>query len=349
MMRSGCVTVIPAKTGFMDYAIRIVLIIGLGLALSAGPLSAQSQQSEMSLDRIVIDGPPPPEPPEMITRDASGRATVRAIKLAAALRVDGKLDETVYSEYQPIGGFLQVAPRYKAESTEKTDVWVMFDSDTIYVAARLWDSAPPDKWLSNELRRDTNQLRDNDHFGVMFDTFYDRRSGFVFYTNPLGALADYSVVDQGGSNKDWNPVWESRTGRFEGGWTVEMAIPFRTLRYKSGTNQVWGIQLRRAIRHKNEWTYLTPVPQNLAGPQAFNRISAAGTLVGLDLPPASRNIELKPYAIGRVESDQLRRPPVSNRFDRDIGGDVKVVVAANLTGGFNVNRGYQCAGVEDSS
>ena len=68
----------------------------------------------------------------------------------------------------------------------------------------------------------------------VFDTFYDRRSGFMFYTNPLGALADYSIVDEGAPNTDWNPVWGSATGRFEGGWTVEMAIPFKTLRYTLG-------------------------------------------------------------------------------------------------------------------
>jgi hypothetical protein len=321
---------------FARFSIAVSLVLcGTSLAAQMGQL----QTSPLS-DGVVIDGPPPPEAPAMISRDAEGRATVQSIKLTAPLRVDGKLDESVYSEYQPFGGFLQVAPKYKAASTEKTDVWVMYDTENMYVAARLWDSAPPEKWIANELRRDTNQLRQNDHFGVMFDTFYDRRSGFMFYTNPLGALADYSVIDEGMPNSDWNPVWESRTGRFDGGWTVEMAIPFKTLRYKSGNNQVWGLQFRRSIRHKNEWTYLTPVPQNLAGPQALNRVSAAGTLVGLDLPPASKNIELKPYAIARVESDRLRNPPVSNRFDKDIGGDVKVGVTANLTADFTVNTDF---------
>jgi hypothetical protein len=174
----------------------------------------------------------------------------------------------------------------------------------------------------------------------MFDTFYDRRSGFMFYTNPLGALADYSVIDEGSPNTDWNPVWESRTGTFDGGWTVEMAIPFKTLRYRSGNNQVWGFQLRRSIRHKNEWTYLNPVPQNLAGPQALNRISSGGTIVDLDLPPASRNLELKPYAISRWTTDPLRLPPVSNDFDPDIGGDVKYGVTANLTADFTVNTDF---------
>ena len=97
-----------------------------------------------------------------------------------------------------------------------------------------------------------------------------------------------------------------------------MAIPFKSLRYQSGTDQVWGIQLRRSIRHKNEWTYLTPVPRSMAGPQAFNRVSSAGTLVGLDLPPASKQLELKPYAISRVDDrSRCARRRCRNDFDGD--------------------------------
>ena len=310
-------------------------------AVLLSAISANAQDQKLTPEPTgVIDGSPPPVPPQSITRDERRRATVRAIKLTQPLRVDGKLDEEVYARHAPFGGFIQVAPVYGEESTERTDVWITYDEDNIYVSARCWDSASPERWISNELRRDTNQLRNNDHIGVMFDTFYDRRSGFMFYTNPLGALADYSVIDEGGPNTDWNPVWESRTGTFDGGWTVEMAIPFKTLRYHSGADRMWGIQLRRSIRHKNEWTYLNPVPQNLAGPQALNRISSGGTLVGLDLPPASRNIELKPYVISRLTTDRSVAPEIDNDFDPDIGGDFKYGVTANLTADFTVNTDF---------
>jgi hypothetical protein len=287
-----------------------------------------------------IDGPPAPIAPEVITRDPAGKATVRAIKLTVPLTLDGKLDEEVYTRERSFGGLLQVTPKYGEPETERTEIWVMYDNDNMYVACRCWDSAPPDKWIANELRRDTNQLRQNDSIGVSFDTFYDRRSAFVFYTNPLGARADNSVVDEGGSNTDWNPVWASKTGRFDGGWTVEMAIPFKSLRYRSGPGQVWGIQLRRSVRRKNEWTYLTPVPQILAGPQAFNRISAGGTLVGLDLPPAGKNLELKPYAISRLTTDRVRTPPLRNDITGDLGGDVKYGLTANLTADFTYNTDF---------
>src|SRR4051812_1533426 len=75
---------------------------------------------------VVIDGPPPPTPPLMMSRDASGKATVRAIKLTQPLHVDGKLDEEVYQLHQPFGGLIQVVPQYGAEQSERTDVWIMY-------------------------------------------------------------------------------------------------------------------------------------------------------------------------------------------------------------------------------
>lgn len=306
----------------------------VAIAALAWPLAATAQSS------TPIDGPARPVPPEVITRDAAGQATVRAIKLSAPLKVDGRLDEEVYTIEKPFGGLIQVVPRYGEPQSEKSDVWITYDDRYIYVTCRCWDSAPPDQWVVNEYRRDTPGLRNNDHFGVMFDTFYDRRSGFGFYTNPLGARADYSVVDEGGSNTDWNPVWTSKTGRFDGGWTVEMAIPLKSIRYRPGTDQVWGVQLRRSLRRKNEWGYLTPVPQILAGPQALNRVSAGGTLVGLDLPPSGKNIELKPYAVSRVTTDKLRAPAVIDEPSSDIGGDVKLAITPNLTADFTLNTDF---------
>jgi hypothetical protein len=317
------------------FASRAVPAVLLFAALLGAKLGAQQLQG---------NAPAAPVPPAVISRDATGQATVRAIKLAAPLTVDGRLDEDVYRREQPFGGLIQVVPRYGEQMTERSDVWVTYDDKYIYLSCRCWDSAPPDQWIANELRRDTGGLRNNDHIGVMFDTFYDRRNGFMFYTNPLGARADYSVVDEGGSNTDWNPVWTSKTGRFDGGWTVEMAIPLKSIRYRPGPNQTWGIQLRRSLRRKNEWAYLTPVPQILAGPQALNRVSSGGTLVGLDLPAAGRNLELKPYAVSRLTTDRLRTPAISDEVGGDVGGDFKYQVTPNLT--FDVTANTDFAQVE---
>ena len=302
------------------------------LALPIAPVRAQST--------TVIDGPAAPVAPAVITRDAAQRATVRAIKLSAPLTLDGVLDEAVYTKEAPFGGLIQVAPDAGAPATERSDLWITYDDRSIYLSCRCYETAPPAEWIVNELRRDTGGLRNNEHIGVLFDTFYDRRSGFAFYTNPLGARADYSIVDEGASNTDWNPVWTSKTGRFDGGWTVEMEIPFKSLRYRAGLDQVWGMQIRRSVRHKNEWDYLTPVPRILAGPQALNRVSAGGTLVGLDLPENGKNIELKPYVIARTTTDRVRTPPINNSVGSEIGGDIKYAVTPNLTADLTVNTDF---------
>ncbi len=337
--------------GLIRRPILLLLLVVLAPAAAAGqpPHADPSADggSAPSQPPIVIDGSPAPVAPASITRDARNRPTVRAIKLAEPLTLDGVLDEGVYEQNEPFGGFVQVVPQMGAPASERTDVWVTYDTTHIYVSARVFDSAPPGQWVANELRRDTNQMRNTDHIGVSFDTYYDRRSGFMFYANPVGGFADYSIIDEGQSNTDWNPVWTSRTGRFDGGWTIEMAIPFKSLRYASGPDRVWGFQMRRSIRRKNEWAYLSPVPQNLAGPQALNRVSSNGTLVGLDLPPASRNMELKPYVLARATTDRVGAPGAGREIDPEIGGDFKYGVTANITADLTVNTDFAQVEVDE--
>ena len=309
-------------------------------ALAVVALSSLTPCKAIAQPAVAIDGPPAPIAPANISRDAAGRATVRAIKLVKPLTLDGVLDEDVYKTEAPFDGLIQVAPNAGSPATERSDIWITYDEQNIYLSCRCYDKSPASDWVVNELRRDTNGLRNNEHIGVLFDTYYDRRSGFAFYTNPLGARADYSVVDEGGSNTDWNPVWTSKSSRFDGGWTVEMAIPFKSLRYRAGKNKVWGMQIRRSIRHKNEWDYLTPVPRILAGPQALNKVSVGGTLVGLDLPEAGKNIELKPYGVARVTTDRVKVPNINDKFGSEVGGDIKYAVTPNLTADLTVNTDF---------
>ena len=174
--------------------------------------------------------PAQPSATDVVTRDADDIVTVRAIELTENLDVDGQLDEGVYRNVPSISDFIQQLPDEGALATEKTETWIMFDDTAIYVAARCFDASPPDQWVANEMRRDAMQLRQNDSFSVLFDTFYDRRNGVAFLVNPIGGFADFAVTNEGIVNSDWNPVWNVRTSRFDGGWTVEMEIPFKSLR-----------------------------------------------------------------------------------------------------------------------
>ena len=298
----------------------------------------------------MIDGPPPPVPPDVVARDEAGRATVRAVRLTEGIRVDGRLDEEVYQLVPPVDGFIQQVPDEGAPASEPTEAWVMFDDTNLYVACRCYDSAPESEWVSNDMRRDTAQLRQNDTFAVILDTFYDRRNGVAFYTNPLGARADFAITNEGNPNSDWNPVWDVRTGRFDGGWTVEMEIPFKSLRYRPGQNQVWGFQLRRVVRRKNEGSYLTPLPISAVRGSAIRgifRVSDAATLVGVEVPQGSRNIEIKPYLIGGVTTDLASVPTRENDGDGDFGGDVKIGITQNLTADLTYNTDFAQVEVDE--
>jgi TolB-like protein len=298
-----------------------------------------------------IDGPPAPTLPEVMSRDEQGGATLRAVRVSEPVRLDGRLDEAVYQEVQAITGFVQQVPDEGAAATEKTEAWILFDDENIYVGGRVWDSAPPSEWVANEMRRDANQLRQNDNFVVLFDTFYDRRNGVAFQTTPLGALSDFAITNEGSYNGDWNPVWDVRTGRFPSGWTVEMVIPFKSLRYRPGPDQLWGIQLRRGIRRKSEYAYITPLPISAAGgaggTAGIFRISGAATLVGLEVPDGSRNLEIKPYAIGRRTTDLNATPPILGDGDGDVGVDVKYGITRNLTADFTYNTDFAQVEVDE--
>ena len=287
---------------------------------------------------VVIDGPPSPVAPKTIARDGAGRATVRAVRLPGPWRLDGTLDEGMYEEVPPVSGFIQQLPDEGQPATERTDAWVFYDAQHVYVGARLWDSAPESQWLANEMQRDSMQLINNESFSVMFDTFYDRRNGVVFFVNPIGGFMDYEITDEGFSNIDWNPIWDVRTGRFDGGWTVEMEIPFKSLRYRPGASQIWGLQLGRSIRWKNEQTFLTLVSAS-AGVGAL-RVSAAGTLTGVEVQRGNRTFEVKPYAIGSLATDLNAVPRVLNEGDGNFGVDVKYGVTQNLTADFTYNTDF---------
>src|SRR5262245_1995532 len=113
--------------------------------MSARPAGAQSP----AVMPAAFNGPPPPVPPETMTRDAAGHATLRAVRLTAPLRIDGHLDEEVYASVPPISGFIQNDPKEGAPATELTEVWIFFDGDNVYVSARMSDSHP-ERIIANE-------------------------------------------------------------------------------------------------------------------------------------------------------------------------------------------------------
>ena len=306
----------------------------------------------MSADELadlntMIDGPPIPAAPEVLARDDNGRATLRAVRLDEPLVVDGSLDERVFATVPAMSGFVQQEPLAGEQATEQTDVWVFYDATSVYIAARLWDSHP-ERIVANEMRRDNRNIQSqNASFSVILDTFYDRRNGFLFRTTPLGALWDGQVTDERNVNSDWNTIWYVKSARFAEGWTLEMSLPFKSLRYRAGSSQVWGINFERRVKWKNERSHLVPIPAAFDR-QGLLKLSFAATLVGIETPERSKNLEVKPYASGSMTTNRVADVPFENAGDADFGFDAKYGVTKGLIFDFTYNTDFAQVEADES-
>ncbi|HEY8549294.1 MAG TPA: DUF5916 domain-containing protein [Vicinamibacterales bacterium] len=278
-----------------------------------------------------------------MTRDTDGRVTLRATRITAPPEIDGLLDEEVYRTVPPVTDFVQQDPNEGQLATEPTLVWILFDESTLYISARCHDSQPS-RIVANDMRRDGRNVSQNDNLSVVLDTFHDRRNGFEFLVNSIGGVWDTQITDEREANRDWNTIWTSRARRDDEGWTVEMAIPFRSLRYGGSGPQDWGINIRRNVRWKNELSYVSPVPRQY-GARGILRLSQAATLTGLEVPPQGLNLEVKPYALGTVTADRTLDPSFRHELDGNAGFDVKYVMAQRLTADFTYRTDF--AQVED--
>ena len=282
-----------------------------------------------------------PGPAEAVTRNAQGHAVLRTTRLTSPLAFDGRLDEPFYTTVPAASGFIQQEPTEGSPASDKTEFWVFFDDQNVYVGARLWETHP-DRRVTSDMRRDASNMYNNDHLAVLFDTFDDRRNGFGFSSNAQGGMFDWQVTNEQPSN-NWNGLWDVRTANFDQGWTVEFVIPFRSMRFKEGSHE-WGVNVRRMVRWRNELTFLSQVPVSW-GRRGLSKVSSVGTLVGLESPTKLRNLDVKPYALGSTTTNHRSTPPWSNHGAGEFGVDAKWGITQSIVTDFTYNTDF--AQVED--
>lgn len=244
-----------------------------------------------------------------------------------APKIDGKLDDTVWQLAPAQGHFIQREPNPGEPISERTEFRVLYDDRKIYFAIWAFDSNPAGIRAS-EMKRDSG-LAKGDQARIVIDTFHDRRNGFYFATNPLGAEKDAQYTDNARvTNNDWNAVWECKTSIDDQGWYAEMAIPFSQLRFrKSPGETTWGLNVGRRIVRKNEESYWVPYPR-AQGAFGFARLSNAGVLDGLRGLPASRRLEFMPFVAPQVGHD-YGTSVSTTRLDR-YGMDARVGLAGSF-------------------
>ena len=245
---------------------------------------------------------------------------------AGKVVLDGIFNESDWKNAVPVTTFTQRELVEGEPSTERTEVRALYDHDNLYLGVICLDS-DPEAIISKELKRDSEMTSD-DTFSILIDTFRDRRSGYLFITNPNGTRYDALVKTKdmgasGSTDESWNAVWNVAARTDDRGWTAEFVIPFKTLRFPTASEQRWSINFRRAISRKNEEALWFSWRQN----QGLLQLSNTGTLAGIKGIERKRQADIKPYIMTGLEKQ------VNEKLDSDVnyGLDVKYPLTSDLT------------------
>lgn len=261
---------------------------------------------------------------------ASGQELPKPPVTAMALHdqtitIDGVLDEPVWQSAEAATGFVDKEPIAGTPSAAESSVRVAYDLNNLYIAADLRD---PDPSLVYADERQRDALFDrSDSFGVLIDPYHDHQTGFFFETNPLSAMSDALISQDGGKvERDWDGLWQVASRRTATGWTAEFRIPLSTLRFQPGVSQIWGMQFRRRVPHLKEVSFWGPVARD----QGAFQLSLAGHLTGVEATRQEHRLSIKPYGKG---SYQLSRTDARDAWeiDYDAGGDLRYKFRTNLT------------------
>ncbi len=241
------------------------------------------------------------------------------------VRIDGVLDEPGWSSVPSIGRLLQQEPIPESDPTEETEVRVLYDEDNLYFGILCRDREPP-AIIATQLGRDANFDVD-DRIVILVDPFFDFRNGFFFEVNPQGARADGQVANNAEQRSlEWDGIWQAAARVTDQGWVAEIAIPFKTLRFKPGQT-TWGLNVERTIKRRNE-------VDRWASPRRevwLTNLSMAGRLTALEGVEQGRGLDIRPYVSAGADDGDGQA---------DVGVDVFKNITPSLNASVSVNTDF---------
>ncbi len=259
----------------------------------------------------------------------------KAYRVENAPVINGDFDDEAWQAGEWAGDFTQNEPYADRPPSQPTEFKLAFDDMNIYVAVKALDSAP-DSITNRMSRRDNGE---GDMVFVVFDSYLDLRTGFVFGVSSAGVRFDM-IMSNNGQNEDltWDPIWQAKAQVHEWGWAAEMKIPFTQLRFKKNSQSVWGFEVARQIFRKAELSLWHPVPRNAPG-----FIHALGELDGLQEIEPRKQLDLTPYGVAALKTYEAEDGnPYADGSDPkfNIGLDGKIGVTNNLTLDFTINPDF---------
>jgi hypothetical protein len=292
----------------------LLMVVALGLC---GP-------NARAFDSFVPDRSEPSLYPTHANGRLHERPHVHAQRVEpGSIEVDGRLDDTVWSEIPTGWGFVEHEPDRGVPADETTVFRVAYDDDALYFAVACFER-DPSSTSSTLCRRDN--LQNSDLVSVYVDPYHDRTTGYNFRVNPDGSQADAYVFDDGNRDTDWDAVWTAETFRDERGWSTEMRIPFAAIRYRPADEMTWGLQVYRWMHGRGVDTGWAHWDRDDAG-----FVSRFGELRGLREVPAAKQVEVVPYVVARSTNPDFAGRVGDLSDFQNFGADLRYGLTADLT------------------
>ena len=270
-------------------------------------------------------GSPAPTRSYPIDPDAAPRPVLRAVRVSESIRIDGVMSESSWARAEVATKFVQSSPRTGHPATTDTEVRILYDAMNLYVGASL--KIGPDRLVTAGLEHDF-QSRRGDLFGITLDPFLDRRSSYVFATNPGGALRDEQTFDNSRTIiVAWSAVVETASHVNDSTWTLEMRIPLNSISFDPKRDgKPWGLNLIRMGGPNTEISHWAPLPAH----DIAHRMIKAGYLVGLEGLRPGRSLRVRPFLVSNQRSGSLLTAD-DRPSEFDGGVDVKYGLTRKLT------------------
>jgi hypothetical protein len=270
------------------------------------------------------------------TAQTINKKQYHATRITSAPVIDGVLNDEAWKQGDWVDDFTQYEPYNGKRTTQKTEFKILFDDDNIYAAFKAYDTAPDS--IVNRLTRRDNV--DGDLVGVIFDSFHDLRTGFLFGISSSGVKYDQMFTGDGQNTDDsWNPNWWSKTSINNEGWVAEMRIPFSQVRFDKDSSGTWGLEVARIFYRKNETDFWQHIPKDAPG-----LVHLFGELTGMDNIKPRKIFDVTPYGVAKAET--FKKEPGNPFLDKgrkyglNGGVDAKIGITNNMTMDLTVNPDF---------
>ncbi len=293
------------KSLFIGGYVILAVVISLPLRAEDVPIDFQHYEPEAEIARIASDEAP---------------------------KIDGDISDPVWSKATRIDEFYQTEPVRGAEPSETTVVYIAYDENNLYFAfdCRL---SQPDQILATVMQRDRELWQDN-NIRVYLDPYDSSRDAMAFLVNSLGTQMDILIENNSNFYPEWDTIWDVEARRTDGGWTAEMAIPFRSISYDPGVDK-WGFEIMRQIRHKNETVRWSQIDQFLP---PWN-VSEIGSVTGIRDIRKGLGLDVQSFGKLNYERDWMQRPR-DDSFTPEASGNIFYRITPSLTGTVTLNTDF---------